>query len=168
MARVTDRSRRIGGILRVQRDEQLKTLLKSGTVWFTVLALTLMSGGVVLSWIFWDWLHPSSREAVSPSTTVRNVGILIGGLLALVFAVWRGWVAERQASTAERQADTAQQGLLDQRYHIGAEMLGSEFMFVRLAAIHNLEKPCQRASRAVPCSGGATLERLRSSSGQGR
>ena len=66
-------------------------------------------------------------------TTARNVGLMIGGAVALVFAVWRSWVAHKQA-------DTARQGLLNERYQKGAEMLGNNVLSVRLGGIYALER----------------------------
>ena len=76
----------------------------------------------------------------SNSTTIRNVGFLIAGVLALVFAVWRGVLAQRQSETAQRQSETAQQGLLNERYQKGAEMLGSEVLPARLGGIYALQQ----------------------------
>ena len=69
----------------------------------------------------------------SGSTTIRNLGLVIGGAVALLLAIWRSWVAQRQA-------DTAQQDLLNDRYQKGAEMLGSDVLSVRLGGIYNLEQ----------------------------
>ena len=41
---------------------------------------------------------------------------------------------------AERQADTAQQGLLNERYQRGAEMIGSDVLSVRLGGIYALQR----------------------------
>ena len=83
--------------------------------------------------------------------TLRNVGLLIGGLLAFVFAVWRAWVAERQANAARQQAETAllqaetaQQSLLNERYQRGAEMLGSDVLSERLGGIYALQGLAER------------------------
>ena len=116
----------------------MSRLLKSGSFWFAFSAALLLLAGILLSVGFWGWLHPTAPTTVSNSETLRNVGLLIGGVLAFVFALWRGWVAERQASAAQRQADTAQQSLLNERYERGAEMLGSEVLSVRLAGIYAL------------------------------
>ena len=69
----------------------------------------------------------------SGSTTVRNLGLLIAGLIALPLAIWRSWVAQRQA-------DTAQHNLLNERYRQGAEMLDSEILSVRLGGIYALQR----------------------------
>ena len=68
------------------------------------------------------------------------MGLLIAGGLAIVFAIWRGWVAEQQSSTARRQADIAGQNLLNERYQRGAEMLGSPVLSVRMAGIYALQR----------------------------
>ena len=84
---------------------------------------------VVLLITFWEWL--SGGE--SGSTTIRNIALVAAGLIALPLAIWRGVVAERQANTA-------QQGLLNERYQKGAEMLGSEVLSVRLGGIYALQR----------------------------
>ena len=79
--------------------------------------------------VFWEWL--SGGE--SGSTTVRNVALVLAGVIALPLAVWRSVVADRQATTA-------QQGLLNERYQKGGEMLGSDVLSVRLAGIYALQR----------------------------
>ena len=69
----------------------------------------------------------------SVSTTIRNLGLVIGGVVAILLAVWRSTVAERQA-------ETAQQSLLNERYQRAAEMLGNNVLSVRLGGISALER----------------------------
>ena len=95
--------------------------------WVAVVVLAALAVGTGLSWVFWDWL----REGESGSSTVRNVGLVVGGVVAIAFAVWRSRVAERQAATAEH-------GLLNERYQKGAEMLGNEVLAVRIGGIYGL------------------------------
>ena len=85
--------------------------------------------GLYLSWFYWEDLH---GDIDSVSTTVRNLGLIIGGIIAMLLAVWRSTVAERQANTA-------QQSLLNERYQRAAEMLGNDVLSVRLAGIYALE-----------------------------
>ena len=61
------------------------------------------------------------------------MSFVIGGIVALFFALWRGRLAERQASTG-------QQGLLNERYQKGAEMLGSGVLSVRMGGIYALQR----------------------------
>ena len=105
---------------------------------------------IVVTAVFWDWV--SSGE--SGSTTIRNIGLVIGGVIALWLAFWRSKIADRQAAAAQRQADIAQKqfeiaqkqfeiaerGLLNERYQRGAEMLGSGVLSVRLGGIYALQR----------------------------
>ena len=105
-----------------------RQILKSGGFRFTAFVAVVLVVCVVLSIVFWKWL--SAGE--SGSTTIRNIGLIAVGVIALPLAIWRGIVAERQAATA-------QQGLLNERYQKGAEMLGSHTLSVRLGGIYALE-----------------------------
>ena len=98
-------------------------------LWIIKIA-TVLAIGVTLAWENWEVLH---SEQDSVSTTVRNLGLVIGGVIAILLAVWRSIVAERQA-------ETAQQSLMNERYQKGAEMLGNEALAVRLGGIYALER----------------------------
>ena len=91
-----------------------------GIATVAVLALLVM---------FWEWLSGGD----SGSTTIRNLTFVLAGVIALWLAGWRSMVADRQAKTA-------QQGLLNERYQKGAEMLGSDVLSVRLAGIYALQR----------------------------
>ena len=111
--------------------------------WWVVGVVAILAIGVVFSWLFWEELRDDEE---SLSTTIRNIGLVGGGIIAIVLAVWRSLVAQkqaeaalRQADTALRQADTAQQGLLNERYQQGAEMLGDNVLSVRLGGIYALQ-----------------------------
>ena len=89
----------------------------------------VLGAAVVLSIIFWPWL----RAGESGSTTIRNLGLVIGAIIGLPIATWRSIVAQRQAETAQRS-------LLNERYQKGAEMLGSEVLPVRLGGVYALAR----------------------------
>ena len=115
--------------------------LTSGTAKFTAGVLVLLVLMVLIAILLWNsWLHPASTEETSNSETLRNVGLLIGGVVALVFAIWRASVAERQAAAAQGQANVARDNLLNDRYQLGAEMLGSSILSVRLGGIYALQQ----------------------------
>ena len=80
----------------------------------------------------WNWFS----EGESNSGTIRNIGLVLAGLVALPLALWRSLVAQRQAEAAQRQAFTAQEGLANDRYQKGAEMLGSDVLSVRIGGIY--------------------------------
>ena len=126
----------------------LKKLPTSTAFWLTLVAVVLVCS-IVLPAVGWGWLRSGASESgmESHSTTVRNIGFIVAGVLALVFAVWRGVLAQRQAETAQRQSETSQhqsetsqQGLLNERYQRGAEMLGSDILTVRLGGIYALQR----------------------------
>ena len=95
--------------------------------WLIAIAAVLVA--IWLTFQHWDWLS----DGESGSTTLRNLGLMVAGVIALLFAYWRSRVAERQANTA-------QQGLLNDRYQKGAEMLGNEVLAVRLGGIYALQR----------------------------
>ena len=98
-----------------------------GQLWIISIAMVLGLGGF-LSFCFWEDLH---GDQDSLSTTIRNVALVIGGVVAVLLAIWRSRVAERQATTA-------QQGLMNERYQRGSEMLGSRVLSVRIGGIYAL------------------------------
>ena len=108
------------------------TQSKRGLLVLLVLAVAAAVG--VWSLVhFWDWLQTVSDDKESGSTTIRNIGLVIAGVIALPLALWRSWVAHRQA-------DTADQNLLNERYQQGAQMLGSDVLAVRLGGIYALQR----------------------------
>lgn len=100
-------------------------LISSWQARWTIGLALLVALLLLLAVIFWQDLHNGHI------TTIRDVGLVIGGITAMMLTVWR-------SSIAKRQADTAQLGLLNERYQKGAEMLGSEILSVRLAGIYAL------------------------------
>ena len=97
----------------------------------------IVAGAIVIATVavptllvmYWEWLSGGD----SGSTTIRNLALVLAGVVALWLAGWRSMVADRQANTA-------QQGLLNERYQKGAEMLGSYVLSVRLAGIYALQR----------------------------
>ena len=112
------------------------TVKWDGFWWLAVIVVVLIIG-VFLSWVHWEDLR---EDQGSLSTTVRNLGFVIGGIIAILLALWRSLVAGRQAVTAQRQTETAQHGLLNERYQKGVEMLGSNVLSVRLGGIYALQR----------------------------
>ena len=109
---------------------------------------------LTVAWLtlqYWDWLSNDSWEwlGATPrgedrqetnSTTLRNVGLVVAGMIALPLALWRSWIAGRQANAALSQAEMAQQGLLNDRYQKGTELLSNDVLSVRLGGIYALQR----------------------------
>ena len=104
--------------------------VRGGAVWWLAGIGLVLATGLSLLVCYWEELR-ADRESLS--TTVRNVGVVIGGVIAILLAVWRSTVGEKQTETAQR-------GLLNERYQKGAEMLGSEVLSVRLGGIYALAR----------------------------
>lgn len=97
---------------------------------WVISVIAVLAIGSLLSWKFWGQLHNPQDPL---STVIRNVGLVIGGVVAVLLAIWRSRVAERQVATS-------QQGLMNERYQRGAEMLGHEVLAVRLGGIYALQR----------------------------
>ena len=86
----------------------------------------------------WLWLRVEGDGTESGSTTIRNIGLVVAGLVALVLGLWRSFVAQKQADAAHRQTEVAYQSLLNERYQQGAQMIGNEVPSVRMGGIYVL------------------------------
>ncbi len=128
-----------------------ESIFAGNNVWLAMaVGLLLIAAAVAVAIWHWDWLRAGGvsiefKSATSGSetdvttlrrepnsTTLRNVGLGIAGIIALFFAFWRSYIAERQA-------DTDRRGLFNERYQKGAEMLGSPVLSVRLGGIYALQ-----------------------------
>ena len=87
---------------------------------------TIVGIGVALAALTpWAWVL-AHHEAL------RNLALVAAGAFAVPLAIWRAWVAQRQAETARRS-------LLNERDQKAAEMLGSTLLSVRLGGIYALQ-----------------------------
>lgn len=131
------RSRRRRWRRRTWSDERLRDTAwrkaREPGLWWITLAVIVFAIEIGLSWIYWSELR---GETESLSTTLRNVGIVIGGSIAIIFAIWRSTVSERQSQIALL-------AMPQERYSTAAQALGSEELLVRLAQIHALERLAQ-------------------------
>lgn len=99
--------------------------------WAPILVIAIMAVGILTTYRYWCWLTENGTE--SASATIRNMGLVIAAPVALVLAIWRSLVAEKQANIA---ALSLEEG----RFQKASEMLGSESPSVRLGGIDALEK----------------------------
>ena len=122
--------------------------LNRHSVILTILALCAVVGTVaaaILALDNWEWLRgykngqpPTDLE--SPNTTIRNIALGWAAFIALVIAIWRGYVANRQAAIGEQQ-------LLNERFQRSTEMLGSTVMAVRLGGVYQLQQLAREKPR---------------------
>ena len=85
---------------------------------------------------FWDWEAIGDFE--SASATIRNIGLVVGGVLALGLALWRSHTADRQARVAEGEARRAEREALDGRFQNAAALLADSKPYVRSAGVMGL------------------------------
>ena len=124
----------------------LKRLTRSLGFWVGVAVAAIVAVGVVLSVVYWDWLQGGSGNG-SNAADVRNIALVVGGIVAILLALWRSLVAERQARAAQEQvraaqeqSETAKRVYVNERYRQAASMLGDRELPVRLGGIFVLER----------------------------
>lgn len=107
--------------------------------WVNIAACVILGSSVAFGIWQWEWIVTDTAPVESGSTTLRNLGLVAGGLIAIWVAIWRGVVADRQAKASQQQAEISRHSLLNERYQKGAEMLGNEVLSVRLGGIYALD-----------------------------
>ena len=97
----------------------------------------------------WGWERLASND-LWRSVSFRDVSLSAGALLAICLGAWRSKIAQTQANTAAKQADTAAQqsntavrSLQNDMYQKNVEMLGSEWLSVRVGGIQALGRLAQ-------------------------
>ena len=117
--------------------EQMR-ILKSINFWGALSVVVTLAVGITIAIVFWGWFREGPTNVESNGATIRNIGLLIGGAVALVFGIWRTVVAHQQLNVAQR-------GLLNDRYQKGAEMLSNNSLAVRLGGIYALRNLAQES-----------------------
>ena len=86
--------------------------------------------------VAWCWLQMG--EDFPNSEFVRNIFLVVGGILALIIAWWRSKIANSHQKTANDQLETDARARLDERFQKGAEMLGDDRLFIRVSGVTTL------------------------------
>ena len=84
--------------------------------------------GVCVSFYLWDTFPEGKAPALE---IIRNLVLIGSAPLAIFLAVWR-------SSIAQKQAEIAQGGLLSNRHQRAVEMLGHDFVSIRIGGIYAL------------------------------
>lgn len=84
---------------------------------------------------YWAEGSPNSRSEV-----LRNIGLLIIGMLGIWFAMWRTRIADRNSQIARQQATVAEQGQITDRFAKAIELLSSGQIRSRIGGIHALQR----------------------------
>lgn len=123
---------KFGWIQKTRLCQWLKPCL-SARLWFVALTLFAVAIGSYLAVLNWRLVDSDDLSAETRTSLLSNIGLLLAGLVALLFGMWRSWLAQRQT-------DIAQRVLLNERYQKGTEMLGASNLTVRLAGIYALRR----------------------------
>ena len=129
-------------------------MVRNSFIWFIFAVVLVTVIAFWVTWDRWDWLRSDGQEVETNAETIRTVAIIAGGMIALVFGIWRAWETKRQSDAAhtqaeashqqvvaaQKQVDAVRQGMLNDRFHKGAEMLGNEKLSVRLGGVYALER----------------------------
>ena len=78
----------------------LVRLVRSLGFWVAIAVVGVITLGVVLSFTYWDWLQGGTDRSGN-GDTVRSVALVVGGIVAILLALWRSVVAERQATAPQ-------------------------------------------------------------------
>ena len=106
----------------------------------------ILIASACLCWLLWEHFAP---EGESLSTVVRNLALVVGGVIALVLAAWRGVIADSQEATARKS-------LNNDRFQRAMELLGSRTAAVRYGGYYALgrlaeEEPDPYKVLAIRC-----------------
>ena len=94
------------------------------------IAVGIAAGALAITVVMWDW-PPTGLDDDKRTDVVRTLGLVIGGGLALVVAVWRG-------KTAQSEADRGERDLLNRQFDTSLSLLSRQDVVDRLSGIHRL------------------------------
>ena len=77
---------------------------------------------------------------VALSEVIRNYAIVVGGVVGLGLALWRGIAHSRQAQAQEKQAKIAQRAHITEVFKDAFGHLGSDKLEIRLGAVLTLKQ----------------------------
>lgn len=110
----------------------------AGAAWVTLLTIATLGATVLVTICYWEFLDGKTE---SPTAVFRNMGFLAGGIVALVFAFWRGLIAKQQEVVAEERAATARLEHLHGRFERAVELVAKEGIanaHARISGMHVL------------------------------
>jgi hypothetical protein len=130
----------------------LRQFLTNNWIFFLgfLLVVGLLVIGSIWDWDYWSELtfdksHNVEEIRTDRARIIQQILLVIGGTAAFILAAWRTWTAHRQAGAALdqvkvalRQADLAERAHNIDRYTRAANMLDSDKVAVRQAAVYTL------------------------------
>ena len=111
----------------VEWTQGLGWFVVDNAFWLWCIAVSILI--TCFAFNYWNELFVTGKTGVSG--TVRDIGIVWGGLVGIGLAVSR-------SKTAEHQAKVSESRLLNERYQNSVELLNNENAHIRIGAIHSL------------------------------
>ena len=106
--------------------------LRRPPVWLvTVLLVSILISVLAVAVVFWEGFSTGIDHLEDRADVVRNLGLVVGGIVALAIAIWRSKAAQDQVTVSERDR-------LDRRFRSGVELLSEKEVVSRLAGIRML------------------------------
>lgn len=79
--------------------QRLSKLLRRGAFWVAAFSLSTVAFSAFATWYWWCFLSFND----TPTSAMRNVGLMAAGLIAGAFAFWRSSIAEKQTDIAKQE-----------------------------------------------------------------
>ena len=98
-----------------------------------VVAAILSASAISVTVVFWDEPRTGIDARAERAEIVRNLGLVVGGVIALGIAVWRSKAAQDEVGIGKRD-------LLDRRFNLGVSLLSEKETVSRLAGIRMLDQ----------------------------
>ena len=118
-------------------DQLRRKGVTAGAAWVAALSGLTIGGVTLVTCHWWDFFI----EGDTPTNVFRNMGLQAAGVVALVFAFWRGLIAKQQEVVAEERSATARLEHLHGRFERALELFakeGSGQSAMRISGMHAL------------------------------
>ena len=124
-----------------QRIQNIRDFCRrNSTLFVTVIVALSCTVGIVYLEDIWNWsARITENQNESNSAILRNLVLIIAPVVALILALWRLSIADRQSKIANLQQKSAQQHFLNDRFQKGIDMLVDPSLTIRLGGIASLQ-----------------------------
>ena len=121
----------------VNSDQLKRKGVTAGAMWVALLSVLTIGAVALVTWCCWDFFIKGD----TPTNVFRNMGLQAAGIVALVFAFWRGLIAKQQEVVAEERSATARLEHLHGRFERALELFAKEGVrqsAMRISGMHAL------------------------------
>ena len=106
----------------------------------TIVVTVSCIAGIVYFEDIWNWsARTTENQNESNSAILRDLVLIIAPVVALILALWRLSIADRQSKIADLQQKTARQHLHNDQFQKGLDLLDNPSLTIRLGGIIGLQ-----------------------------